>query len=305
MPREKIQERGICFLFACAAWCHLRPPCASTTLSFRSLRPAPVCIEKTHDMNDTIAVLFLLFIFINHTLPMRVFVAGSTGATGKHVVKMLLQKGDEVVAVVRSQDKLNHLLPADVTNKYKDNLKIHQVSLLDLSDDQLQNYTKGCHAVVSCLGHTADNLFGEPKRLVTDATRRLTNAMPGDCMYLLMGTAMVRTPQDPPKNLSARFFIWCLNHILPPHQDNEAAAEYLENHKEIDWTIVRPNVLVDQEEATGIYDVKETLNPGHLFGEEQISRANVAHFMVDLLHDKEKWDLYKHKQPYIQEPLSN
>ena len=48
-----------------------------------------------------------------------------------------------------------------------------------MSDDELREQVQGCDAVASCLGHnlTFKGIFGHPRRLVADATRRLCQAI--------------------------------------------------------------------------------------------------------------------------------
>ena len=47
--------------------------------------------------------------------PKVLFVAGATGATGKHVVKIALEQGHNVVAVARSKETMmNHLNNKDM-----------------------------------------------------------------------------------------------------------------------------------------------------------------------------------------------
>ena len=59
----------------------------------------------------------------------RILVAGATGATGKHVVQMLLNKGQTVVAVARSEEKMMSLLQQ---KDYGDKLTVKEVSISDL-----------------------------------------------------------------------------------------------------------------------------------------------------------------------------
>lgn len=44
---------------------------------------------------------------------------------------------------------------------------------------EMTRHVKGCEAVASCLGHNMSikGIYGHPRRLVTDATRRLCNAI--------------------------------------------------------------------------------------------------------------------------------
>jgi hypothetical protein len=61
-----------------------------------------------------------------------------------------------------------------------ENLSVTEASLLDLSDADLAHQVQGCSAVASCLGHNISlkGLYGHPHRLVTDASRRICEAIP-------------------------------------------------------------------------------------------------------------------------------
>jgi putative NADH-flavin reductase len=229
----------------------------------------------------------------------KVLVVGATGATGKHVVQMLLDKGQKVHAIARSKDKMLSLLKEI---DYGDNLSVTEASVLDLTKEQLKDQTKDCQAVVSCLGHNMDfsGLFGHPRRLVTDTVRRLTTAMPHGSRFILMGSDGVSHPDgttDKVRSQPDRMLLFLLRNLLPPHADNEAAALYLHAHRDFDWAVVRPTDLIDGDVSKyNLYDAPT----GSLFGSGVgASRANVADFMVDLIVNEEKWDQYKHKMPVL------
>ena len=76
---------------------------------------------------------------------LKVVVVGATGATGKHVVQMLLDKGHQVVAVARSKEKMSSLL---VQKDYGSNLVIYEASIMDMSTQELKELTEGSSAVV-------------------------------------------------------------------------------------------------------------------------------------------------------------
>jgi putative NADH-flavin reductase len=93
----------------------------------------------------------------------KVLVVGATGATGKHVVQMLLDRGDTtVVALVRSKEKMMNLLNLDdddnndendksknkSKNKKIDNLILEEAAIAELGNEKLQDLTKGCQAVI-------------------------------------------------------------------------------------------------------------------------------------------------------------
>merc|ERR1719432_423012 len=107
----------------------------------------------------------------------KVLVVGSTGATGKHVVKYLLARGDtEVVALTRSEKRLMGLL--NLQNETS-NLRVKEASIGQMTQDELKELTEGCTAVVSCLGHTLTfrGMFREGY-FVSEAVKSLTKAMP-------------------------------------------------------------------------------------------------------------------------------
>ena len=80
----------------------------------------------------------------------KVLVVGSTGATGKHVVRMLLERGDtEVVAVARSKEKLMGLVNPENTNDEKmKNLDVKETTIASMALEELRGLLKECSAVV-------------------------------------------------------------------------------------------------------------------------------------------------------------
>lgn len=235
--------------------------------------------------------------------PSKVLVVGASGATGKHVVQMLLDKGQRVQVIARSKEKMLSILSDG--DYGVDNLSITEGSLLDLTDEQLEEQTQDCQAVVSCLGHTLDwsGIFGHPRRLVTDAAMRLTSAMPQGSKFILMGTNGVSHPDgttDKVRSLPERALLFLLRNLLPPHADNEAAAAYLHEHRDFDWVVVRPTDLIDGDVSE--YSMYAAA-PGSLFGSGTATRANVAHFMVELIVNEESWGQYKHQMPLLHDAV--
>ena len=174
-----------------------------------------------------------------------ILVVGASGATGRLLVEQLLDCGQHVKIIVRSKNNL----PESI--KGNRNVTIMQASILDLSVAELNEYVKGCNAIASCLGHNISfkGIFGNPRRLVTDATKRLCTAIKVGqpqitVKYILMNTVGNRNRDLPEKiSFAERCVILLLRILLPPHIDNEEAADFLrtkigQDDNTIDWVAV-------------------------------------------------------------------
>lgn len=243
-----------------------------------------------------------------HSDPMRVLVLGGTGATGRLVVINLLSRGHCVRVVVRSINRL----PEQIKNHQ--NLEAIEASLLNLSDPELEKLVQDCDAIVSCLGHnlTFKGVYGHPRRLVTDAVRRLSRAAQAvernkPIKFVLMNTTGNHNPElDQPTSGAQRTVIWLLRHLLPPHADNEEAAAHLwdtigHNHPKIEWVVVRPDGLVDEELVTE-YEIYPSPQVSAIFASGQTSRINVGHFMAELVSNTTVWQQWKGGMPVIYNP---
>ena len=236
---------------------------------------------------------------------MTTLVVGASGATGRLLVEQLLERGEQVRVIVRSKEAL----PEEIA-RHK-NLFVIQASVLDLSDDEMVRHVSGCSAVASCLGHNLSfkGMFGPPRRLVTDVTRRLCDAVKANqpenpVKFVLMNTTGNSNRNlDEPISLAQKCVIGLLRLLLPPHADNEDAADYLrtrigQNDGAIEWTAVRPDSLIDEAERTE-FSLHPSPIRSAIFDAGVTSRINVGCFMADLIGDDEIWDQWKGKMPVI------
>ncbi|NKB36426.1 MAG: NAD(P)H-binding protein [Gammaproteobacteria bacterium] len=232
-----------------------------------------------------------------------VLVVGATGKTGRSLVEQLLDKNHEVRVIVRSPDKF----PPEVLQNA--NLRIVKAAVLDLSDNEICEQVEGCHAVVSCLGHVMDfkGMFGHPRKLCTEATRRLCEAIeksspPEPTKFILMNTVGVKNPDlEEKRSCFEKGLLALLRHTIPPHSDNETAVDYLignieRENKYIKWCSVRPDSLIDA--GLTEYEIIESPNTG-IFSGRPTSRSNVAHFMTELIENAEVWDTWQLRMPVI------
>ena len=143
----------------------------------------------------------------------------------------------------------------------------------DIISHAVAEQVQGCNAVISCLGHVMDfkGMFGEPRKLCTDATRRLCDAIekngsPTPTRFILMNTVGVQNPDlDEKRTWFERGLLTLLRNTLPPHRDNETASEHLHRNvgrenTHIEWCCVRPDSLIDAELSP--YDINESPTTG-------------------------------------------
>lgn len=242
----------------------------------------------------------------SHDNPTAV-VVGATGATGRLLVRHLLERGVKVKTVVRSLERV----PEDIRSH--PNFDAREGELLSLSDDELDSLVSGCSALASCLGHNLSfrGMFGPPYRLVTDATRRLCEAAQrgakdgdGKVRFVLMNTTGNRN-RDLNEEISfaQKCVIGLLRLLLPPHADNESAADYLrrsfgQDHAVLGWAAVRPDNLVNDEEVSE-YELHESPIRSAIFDAGKTSRINVAHFMAELMTNRVVWSEWNGRMPVI------
>lgn len=236
---------------------------------------------------------------------MSVLVVGASGATGRLLVKQLLDRDQKVKVIVRPSTNLNEVFTQS------DKLKVIQGSLLDLSVSDITHHIEDCDAVASCLGHNLSfrGIYGHPRRLVTNATQRLCDAIktthPSQAIrFVLMNTAG-NSNRDLDESISfqQKCIIWLLRHLLPPHADNEQAADFLrikigQQNKLIEWVAVRPDGLIDEAE-TSPYEIFPSPTRSPIFDPGSTSRVNVASFMADLITSDDLWSQWQGRMPVI------
>ena len=235
----------------------------------------------------------------------KALVLGASGATGKHLVSDLLERNIQVIAVVRPSSSLKESI--DSNSNYHELL----TNITELSDDELLPYLNNCDVVLSCLGHnlTFRGIFGEPRRLVTDTIEKVSRVIdsvkPDKSVRIILmnttGNSNRDIPEKPP--LSQRFVIAVLRLLLPPHVDNEEAADFLrtrvgQNHRFIQWVAVRPDSLIN-EEAVSAYKIYTSPTRNAIFNAAPTSRINVANFMANLAVNSDLWEQWKGKMPVI------
>ncbi len=236
---------------------------------------------------------------------MTTLVVGASGATGKLLVEQLLASGQRVKIIVRPTSNI-----PDNFNNNK-HITIIQGNVSEMTVGELAGITADCQSVASCLGHnlTGKGIYGKPKKLVTNTVKLLceaiiSNSLQKPVKFVLMNTDGNRNRDlNEPISFPQKIVIGLLRLLLPPHPDNEKAADYLrvgigQDNSSIEWVAVRPSNLVNDENVTE-YSLHKSPIRSALFNPGKTSRINVAHFMSRLLQDDSLWNKWKGQMPVI------
>lgn len=238
-------------------------------------------------------------------MEMNVLVVGASGTTGKHLVTQLSEMGHTIKVVVRP----TYNIPDDW--KSHDQVTIIKALVGELTVKEMALHLADCQAVASCLGHnlTWKGIYGKPRKLVTNAIKLLCNAIESTkpetpVKLVLMNTTGNRNHDlKEPVSLGQRVVIGLLRLLLPPHPDNEQAAEHLrvemgQNNPSVEWVAVRPDSLINAAHVTE-YELHPSPIRNPLFDPGKTSRINVGHFMARLISDDALWNKWKGQMPVI------
>lgn len=233
-----------------------------------------------------------------------ILVVGASGATGKHVVEQLLENKQQVKVIVRPS--------ASIPTWWESNekLTIIKASILEIPINDIAAFTKNCQAIICCLGHgtTLKGVFGKPRKLVRDTVQLLCKSVEKNntdtpVKFVLMNTSGYLNKDENEKiSVSQKIVMSLIRNLIPPHLDNELAAEFLrsdigKNNTLIQWVVVRPDNLTIDDKVTAYELFVSPVTT--LFSPRKISRINVAHFMARLVVDTNLWQEWQGKMPVI------
>jgi putative NADH-flavin reductase len=163
-----------------------------------------------------------------------VLVFGGTGQTGQHLVRLCLDDGLRVRALVRNPAQLGIIHP---------DLEVVQGSITD--PPELDALVEGCGFVVSMLG---DATTQRNRMIVTDLVRQLVPAMRRNGVSRLLHQAGGLSAQ-PHRRLPPA--LWLIRHTIArsfdgQHKDNEAVMRYLADEaNDIEWIVHRAGIGSD------------------------------------------------------------
>ncbi|HXF98576.1 MAG TPA: NAD(P)H-binding protein [Gaiellaceae bacterium] len=206
---------------------------------------------------------------------MRVAVLGASGRTGRELAAQALARGHEVVAFVRSRERLGPLAE-----------RVAVVEGDATSRADVERALEGVEAVLSALGPVK----GGPPDAMRRAAENVVQAMEARGLRRLVWLtgAGVAAPGDPPSRI--RSAVRALLRLVAPRtlEDSDAAfAAIAGSH--LEWTVVRAPRLRDGPGRGRLAALAEPPRP------VAVARADVAAFMLDQLED----DRHVRRAPFV------
>ncbi|QEC78685.1 NAD(P)-dependent oxidoreductase [Mucilaginibacter ginsenosidivorax] len=204
---------------------------------------------------------------------MNIFIAGANGGIGRQAVEQALKAGHRVTALVRNPAKLQLMHP---------NLKIitGDIMLFESFADEM----KGQQIVLSALGVSGGLFSDKPTTLYSQGNANLLKAMEQHGVKRIIcisASALEISPVIPwYVRLVARYVI---QKLLKHMYADLRRMEIIIKESSADWTIIRPPQL-NNKPLTGNY---RTAVNRFLKNCLQVSRADVSHYMVSNLINKE------------------
>ena len=206
---------------------------------------------------------------------MKLIIFGSTGGTGRELLKQAIEMGHNVTAYARNPSKIDDVKHANL-----------QVVRGDVLESAVESAVTGQDAVLSCIGAGAARTT-----LREDGTRNIIKAMEKAGVRRLISQSSLGVG-DSRANLSliTKYIIvpFFLRHAFADHERQEALIK----QSSLDWTIVRPPRLIDGH-RTGDYQHGFSTTASRIKG--KISRADVADFMLKQVTD----NTYIHQTPGV------
>ncbi|MEZ3114732.1 NAD(P)-dependent oxidoreductase [Halobaculum sp. MBLA0147] len=208
---------------------------------------------------------------------MRITVFGASGRTGIPLVRAAVADGHEVVAFVRTAEKLTRTPPDGGARIDADDPNLEIVEGDAYTGEGVVEAVRGADAVVSVLGQTS----GSPDDLLTVAGDHVLDAMRETGVRRFVGLvgAGVREPGESvslPGRAMGVLLRLAAGSVLA---DAETHVQRVEETN-LDWTVARVPRLTD-DPGTGEYRAGDVT-----LGFEAVSRADVAQMLLDTVVDE-------------------
>ncbi|XP_034450675.1 flavin reductase (NADPH)-like isoform X2 [Hippoglossus hippoglossus] len=204
---------------------------------------------------------------------MKIAVLGATGQTGQFLVNQALQQGHTVTAVVRNPGKL----PI-----HHDNLKVVEADIF--SADSLTSHFKGQDVIMSCLGFPT-SIFSSVSGY-TQSMQAMVSAMREARVNRII--TMTSWYTEPNSGTNSPYLIRFL--LLPMIRsvltNMYEMEQFLQDTKDVTWTVVRPPGLKNLPASAQEFLTHEGYFVPQSSGQAAggaVGRGDVARFMLSLV----------------------
>jgi uncharacterized protein YbjT (DUF2867 family) len=210
---------------------------------------------------------------------MNITIFGASGRTGRHLVEQALEKGHRVTAYVRREKAI------DITHE---NLRVVIGSITDPA--KLKEAIQGKEACLSVMGGSSLTRHAEEIKAGIDLIVRIMEEEGVPRLIYLSSAGAGESRYSLPQPVR---FLVCDIMLRIPLADHFSNEQRIAKSR-LAWTVVRPGGLTDGP-LTG--KLAHGSGKSTMKGMMQISRANVASFMLDQLSGSE----YHNKAVWIRE----
>ena len=190
---------------------------------------------------------------------MKIAVFGGTGRTGREVVRLAIQAGDEVSVLARSGSSIDHprlrWLAGDVTDA-----------------KAVTEVVEGQDAVVSALGATRRTQVA----VCTNGVANIVAAMTARGVRRLVVVSAFGAADSHDRSMYTRL-VWL---SMRAKMEDKQTMEQVVRSSGRDWTIVRPPALGNQK-PRGTYETSADLR---MRITSRVSRADLADFILREVH---------------------
>ena len=206
---------------------------------------------------------------------MKILLLGTTGRTGKLILRKAIEDGHEVTAIVREPSKLESM-----------NAKIVQGTPYDI--DVVKSAIKNCDAVICTLNisRTSDNPWAKLRSPEDLISRSIQNALEAMKEYDIKRIISLSTlgAGDSKKNMPFIFkFLVAVSNLKYAFIEHTRQEEILAQ-SDREWTVIRLPMLTEEE---GEAEVLVNRNDGVQL-KKNINRESVARFVLSIL-DNDKY----------------
>jgi uncharacterized protein YbjT (DUF2867 family) len=198
---------------------------------------------------------------------MNLFIAGGTGKTGQQLIKQALERGHTVTVLARKPKKLKIADP---------NLSVIKGNIL--VPETFEQALKGQDTVLSALGHKR---YIIKTTILSMGTRNLIGAMKKHGVRRLICITSLGI-NDSRFKLGLYYTLFTIPVILLFYFIDKSRQEKIIRASGLDWTIIRPGQLTNGRRRL---NYKHGPDVGDYLFTRMISRASVAHFMLNQLDD--------------------